>query len=590
MVLVAPTPIPTDPEISATQLIRSRCEDYTKPRVEDFELSDIQVGPSGLNAAMYKGGYVRRNGGWELSPKKLGQSRARIQSGVQPGPSFASPPEAAAKPDAKSESTETDEPPVMASIVRPEKSANERTAERGSIPSTSDSSSNLEDIKTNLRDVAVGLGIAQKQASAMANFLAASFDIDDPSSLWKGLSEVSEIHPSMRKRFWRTWNSYRGVGITPELVETVEKQTNTAMGRKEPEPEARSKRYIAIDGEVVDCDPEDDSGMSFTQALQTAKLQNERHAVETGAGATEQQSVLSTALTVMSQNNQAVLSTLVEAMKSNNGGGNTELIVKLMETKSEVAEARTAELIRTSQGAVAEALKGLAEAIRTIAGGQTPRKSWLEELFTELPEAREKFFKNVLGGGDTNGIRIAMPGATGPDGQTIGVPLDAYMRIEELNSRKDMVKTLREGLPGFMNLGTRLVGALQTNAEAQRIAAERGISLKGEPAQELPESRQPAPVGQPAQPTEQPAEQPVEQQFDPETMAQIECTGCKEMLAYPKTAKTFGCPACGVVMDNPSVEQTGEQQAGQNGQYDPRNNPPQPVRRPRIRPIVRNAA
>lgn len=572
MVLTAQTVLPPEEtEKTKIQLTKERTERWTKPRIEDFELADIDFSPSGLNVAMYKNGYIRRNRGWELGPKA--QSRAGVIK-------------AASEPESELE------PPVMAtvttpgtimppsSIAPPAPPKQPNTA----VPSVADTSVGLEDLKVQMRDIAIGLGISQKQAASMANFLASSFDVQNPEALWAGLTEVSEIHPSMRKRFWRTWNSYTGAGIPSELSEKVEQQTNSAMGRKEPEAPGLKKRYIAVDGEVLDCDADDDSGMSFSQALQLARLQNDKHAVDMGGAVSEKESTLSTALTILSQNNQAHTAALVEVFKGNgNGAGNNELMLQLISAKSEAAEARTASLITQSNQTVAAALGQLAEAMKLIAGGQQTRKSWLEEMFTEVPEAREKFFKGVFGGGDSGGsVRIQMPGSTGPDGQPMGVPLDAYMRLEEISSRKEMVKTFREGLPDVMKIGTRLVEALNTNAQAQKIAAEKGISLE-QPALEQPVQ----PVGQPA--TEPPTNQPVQpvQQFDPATMNQIECPGCKATLAYPKTAQSFGCPECDSVIENPNVPSTnGADTSTPTPTYDPRANPTRRRSPPIIRPTI----
>lgn len=610
MVLAPDISIPTLPSLeeldkSGAQILRERTEQFSKSRVEDHEISDTDMVSTSLNAVMYKGGYVRRNRGWELSPKKLGQSRAKLVAGVQPGPSFVRRAEQNGTGEFAPDDAQTENSvPVIARIVEQAARASDRAgdvippvsvpvkepARNQPTPPIADTSAGLEDLKTQMRDVAIGLGINVKSATAMSNFLAGSFDVQNPETLWAGLSEVTEIHPSMRKRFWRTWASLSGLGIPVELQQKVEQQTNTAMGRKEDVPGLK-KRYVAVDGQVVDADSDDDSGMSFSQALQLARLQNEKYAAEIGGGVSEKEATLSTALTIISESNKSNTLALVEMLKdrNGNGGGNNELMLQLITAKNEAAEARMLGVIQASNQVVGEGLKAISEAMRTMAAGTATRKSWLEELMTEVPEAREKFFKGLFGGGNDNAVRISMPGAVGPDGQAIGVPLDAYMRLEELTSRKETIKAIREGLPDMVKIGERIVGALQTNAEAQKIAAEKGITLG---------SGEKAPTGritnisvveqQPAeQATESEPESTPEQEFDPNTMGTAECIGCHATLAYPKTVKTFGCPSCDAVMENPDVQPASTSTLPKSTvpQYDPRNNPP----RPRIRPIIGGA-
>lgn len=577
MVLAA---TPTELEINKNRsdIARQRTENGTKPRVEDYELADLGYSPSFLNTFMYREGYMRRNRGWELDPKKL-RDKARV--GLTPGPSFVKDEaereafnkarQAAAVTDVAAATPDSEESPVMATVVK--KPATSKSPQ-SSPPPVTDTSENLEDLKTQMRDTAVGLGINPKSAAAMSNFLVGSFDVQNPEALWAGLSEVTEIHPSMRKRFWRTWASLIGVGVPGELIQKVDQQTNSAMGRKEDIPGLK-KRYVAVDGEVLDADPEDDSGMSFSQALQLARLQNEKSAAELGAGVSEKEATLSTALSVISEANKSNTATLVELLRSKDGSssGNSELVLKLIEAKNEAAEARLLGVIQESNRTVGEALKGIAEAMRAMATGQATRKSWFEEAMVEVPELRDKFFKNIFGNGNDGMVRIQMPGATGVDGQPAGVPLEAYMRLEEINSRKETVKALREGMPDLVKLGERIVGALQTNAEAQKIAAERGIALGSGK-----ETEKAAPtVTETVVKETSPA--PQQQEFDPETMDLAKCSGCGSELAYPKGVKSFGCPQCNTTMTVP--EQT------EQVEYDPRNNPPA-RQRARIRPIIRH--
>jgi hypothetical protein len=140
--------------------------------------------------------------------------------------------------------------------------------------------STMSDPRERFYVIALNLGIAEKAARSTACYCFGTADMYDPTEAWQALVQGSDIMPSQKRRLWRLWCYWAGLGIPQALSEKVDKQYPVLGSTDRPKdfsvPPAPARRFIPVRGEVVMVDPDDPGGMSFSEALQVADRQMEK--------------------------------------------------------------------------------------------------------------------------------------------------------------------------------------------------------------------------------------------------------------------------------------------------------------------------
>ena len=375
-----------------------------------------------------------------------------------------------------------------------------KTRDEGGEPAAPVDLTSLEDPADQMEEIAKQLAIPPKTARAMATYVTKSFDFDSPEQVWNALKEVSEIGPSQRKRLWRTWTSWRGVEPPEELVQRVEDENvQEAKGTARGDGAQPTRRFVAVNGEVVPTEPDDPGGMAFSQALQQAQLQIQ--------GRTQGDGGLPAALvTEMGANTRHTLDLMTRDRGSE---AEAQLTRELMDSRIENVRtefAGTLELMRQSQETQARelsgAIGGLAESLKT----QAPPKTWVDQMFEQVPGLKDRFqrlFEPPAPATDS-GVRINLPEAKDSEGNPVGVDLDSYERLENLRLKRDALSFARQQMPGFFRTAQRMTKSWDRMVEQGQLGA-----------------------GGKAEDT-----------------AQTDCPECGLTLTYKKGAEAFQCPTC----------------------------------------------
>ncbi len=382
----------------------------------------------------------------------------------------------------------------------PEKSST-RTRDPQEPPAQVDVAA-LEDPADQMEAIARQLAIPPKMARAIATFVTKSFDFDNPEQVWNALKEVAELGPSQRKRLWRTWTSWRGAELPEELLQRVERENvQEAKGLASGDGEKPSRRFVAVNGEVLPADPDDPGGMAFSQALQAALLQVQ--------GRTQGDGGLPAALvTEMGANARHTLD-LMSREKGDGGGAAAQLSKELMDSRIENVRtefAGTLELMRQSQETQARELSGAINGLAQSIKNADPPKTWVDQMFEQVPGLKNRFeqlFQPPAPATDS-GVRINLPEVKDGDGNAIGVDLDSYERIENLRMKKDALSFARQSMPGFFRTAQRMTRSWDRMVEQ----GELGAAGKAEDTLET------------------------------------DCVECGLKLTYNKGAEAFTCPRC----------------------------------------------
>lgn len=385
-----------------------------------------------------------------------------------------------------------------------------------------DDPTTLTDPRDQVEAVARQLGIGPASASAMANYIARSYDLDNPEAVWRALQECTEVSPSQRKRFWRTWLSYRGTAVPETLARQVEEVVRRAEGKPvdsalEERLEKPRRLYVALNGEVHPTD-DDEVGLSWAQAMQAANLQAER-LTEKAARQSQQggdSSVVSELIKQQGENTRAVLEAIRSTQPKETGGGVKEILevakemsssqLATMRAETEGKFALIQEQMKNNNDKLAASLDKLADAVR---GGEKKEKGFFDEAFEKLPglkDAMTSFFDPQSRGKASDNITVKLVGA---DGQPQELTLDAYERLEGIRTRKEAVTMVREGLPQLLDVGSKL---------AQAFRRAGGDESGGQ---------------------EQPELQAGEQ------AAKVQCVACHVPFTFRPGANVVQCPACG---------------------------------------------
>lgn len=338
--------------------------------------------------------------------------------------------------------------------------------------------STLESPRDQLEAVAVQLGIAPRPAAAMANYLSQSYDLANPESLWSGLMEVPEVNPSLRKRFWRTWVSFLGIPVPPALATAVEKQTQAAVAGYSPNSNGAkpARRFIAVNGEVLPTEPDDDGGgLSFAQALQAAQLQ-----MSGRLQPDDSKDVIIAVLHEMSEDRRAQQDHALErermAMERAESGvrpsdgtdgmqRQVDLMMKLIDASSSAARdqfSAALDLIRLQNEHQTARLTDMLDRLGGQLAGRT--KNPFAELDEVLPGVGQRLLNSILDPAKPVGVTLRLPGIVGENGQPAAVDLDTYERIRNMERRDLAMKELAGAAPKLLAIGERLARAIERSS------------------------------------------------------------------------------------------------------------------------------
>ena len=381
----------------------------------------------------------------------------------------------------------------------PEKKPAQTRAPSGEPPAQVDIAA-LEDPADQMEAIARQLAIPPRAARAIATYVTKSFDVDNPEQVWNALKEVTEIGPSQRKRLWRTWTSWRGAEPPEELVHRVEQEAvQEAKGAARGDGAQPTRRFVAVNGEVVPTDPDDPGGMAFSQALQQAQLQIQ--------GRTQGDGGLPAVLvTEMGANTRHTLD-LMSRDRGDGAGAEARLARELMETRIENVRTEftgTLELIRQSQETQARELSGAINGLAKSLENKDPPKTWVDQMFEQVPGLKDRFqrlFEPPVPATDS-GVRINLPEIKDGEGNPIGVDLDSYERLENVRIKRDALSFARQQMPGFFRTAERMTRSWDRMVEQGQVGGQ--------------------------------AEDTVE----------TDCIECGLKLTYKKGSEAFQCPKC----------------------------------------------
>ena len=381
----------------------------------------------------------------------------------------------------------------------------------GDIPNPQDLSTPREQFES----VARMMGIKQSIAQTAAFYLDNGFDLTDPASTWDGITKMLEIGTAQKKRLWQTWVSFLGSDLSPEIVKKVERGSAAlvALDRTEASTNGHKpvRRFVAVNGEVLPTDSEDESAMSFAEAIQAANLQ-----VHGRPEPGNDQSGLIAALHESGETTRELIKANAEARRPTGDDGNKatmDLMMKWMDSRMDAERERTNGLITLINEQNDRNNERMTEALGQVAAAVGNKKGPFAELDEIMPgfgtKVLEKFLNPPEPAKPSGSLTI---GGDGMEGDRIVVNnVDDYVKIKKVNQAGAALTMARESMPKLLQVGERIAMAIDRSTKADKA---------------------------------------VDQQEEQETV-QAKCTNpdCAQDLQVKKGAKAFQCPWCRAVQD-----------------------------------------
>lgn len=99
------------------------------------------------------------------------------------------------------------------------------------------------------------LGIKEKAAQSAAYYVANNYNMEDASQVWEGLKECTELAPSEKRRWWRTWATRENLHIPLETAEKVTQDAPTASTAAGAAATAQRPKGWVVDEDTGDMAP-----------------------------------------------------------------------------------------------------------------------------------------------------------------------------------------------------------------------------------------------------------------------------------------------------------------------------------------------
>ena len=510
-----------------------------------------------------------------------------------------------------------------------------------------------------LFDVARTVGLNKEKANVFARYSALTYDIHDPEQVAKAIEDMGpDVQPGQKRRLLTAWASASGMQLPADVVKKhfpngpeIKEQLSVA-GASKP----GTRRYMALEGEVVPTDATDEDGMSFNEALRLALLQKrsngglddqnqsilavllrehaetDRKRMDIAANQPQRSSdngtseILTTVFkenaetertrmrieeerrssapvhnpeeglfALMFRENAATERTRIEANSRDGQNGKSDLSVLLAQqqansdTKMEAFMARLEstsrehalhmeglqkqhsndmELMRLQSANQMETFKLSMELERQqhahereLMAMQQGDPDPIAPLNRLVPGLWDKLISGLL-----NPQAAAGPQVTVSLGDGNQVPFETFERFENLKMKRQMLDTVVQQVPSFIEAG--LTTAKMLEAESQNRVANGPMMQQEQmierPVQQLVQPRQqtlspqsptvPQPMQQgpqpprPPQPVRTPDQRvPIPQQqhgqLDPQ-LVNTNCAVCGVGIGYPPGSEAFICPSC----------------------------------------------
>lgn len=357
------------------------------------------------------------------------------------------------------------------------------------IPSLSEGAGAMSSPEEHFKTIAESLGVQTKAAQIAANYCFTNYSMEDPTEAWTALQECNDITIMSRKKLWKTWMSFNQVDPPEELERQVKRWdvkpdkggAEQSTGTAAITVAAAGKKFLAIDGEVVITEEDDPLGVSMSEALHMARLQLERiksrEPVPTQGANNGETNVMVEALKQIGET----------ARSNGQGDGNAAALLESNRREMETKLDSTANVFRmmqetsdTRHAAMLEQMQKSSEHQMDMMVQQNAHN--MEMLKMALDSANQDPPPSLL---DQVGEFMAnesikkfmTPAAPAGPGITIrmgdnDVPLAAYEKIMEINTKQEMVKTAREFLPDFISA----INEVATSRKAELTEGGAGAS------------------------------------------------------------------------------------------------------------------
>ena len=391
--------------------------------------------------------------------------------------------------------------------------------------------SEMSEPRSQFYTIALNLGIAEKAARTTAFSCWGTTEMFDPAEAWQAILQSPELRPSQKKTLWRNWCSWAGIKIPEALADKVEQQYGVLSKTEKPTitgiaPGPR-RRFIPVKGEVLMVEPDDPSGMSFSEALMTAQNYQKVQAESQQAPAAPAESpTVAAMVTVLGNLTTAALTPRTDPAAANS----TLEIVKLMVEGARSESTNAVALIKQDldhrleieardRKAAEERSNAILLKLTDLIERQGQPRNPFDSLDAVLPGIGAKLLDMLVNPPHQEGIFKVTFGD-----QEGNMSLDQYERFSKVENQKEFTKMLRMQLPEFFAMGRDFAAAAKRAPQGDH--------------EEPPASRQP----------------------DPGFNGY--CVACIRMLRLPENVEQFTCPHCGAlqnlageVLDAAPVEQ-----------------------------------
>ena len=340
--------------------------------------------------------------------------------------------------------------------------------------------SEMSEPRSQFYTIALNLGITEKSARTAAFSCWLTADMFNPAEAWQAILQSPELRPSQKKSLWRNWCSWAGITVSEGLAEKVEQQygvlSKTDRSKDPSVAPAARRRFIPVDDEVVMVEPDDPSGMSFTEALLIAKQHQKPQIVPPAPAAPAESPAMAAMINVLGGLTTAALTPRTDP----NAANSTTEVVKLMVEGARSDSANALALMKQEldhrleneardRKAAEERSNAILLKLTDLIERQGQPRNPFDSLDQVLPGIGAKLLDKILNPPlPESGFTVSL---TGPNGEPGKVSLDDYERYSKIQDKREMIQMVRQRLPELIEVGRDL--ALATERAVNRGREEQ---------------------------------------------------------------------------------------------------------------------